>query len=46
MGALMASCEVIVVSVVKSPFMAFYFAESEKCHFRFPLKSPTCVASH
>jgi len=33
-------------SVVKSPSMAFYSAESEKCHFHFPHKSITCGASH
>jgi len=26
--------------------MAFYSAESEKCHFHFPFKSITCDASH
>jgi hypothetical protein len=32
--------------VAKSPFVAFYSTESEKCHFRFPHKSMTYIAGH
>jgi hypothetical protein len=45
-GALMTcSCHQLD-RVAKSPFVAFCSTEIEKCHFRFPHKSMTCIASH